>query len=118
MTVASTVDEYKGVRDFGKVWKPWEGAVTQILQEQPREGAAPAFVESRLETVAGSAVAAEMKSRGRPRARRLLRVLEHKKNILITTHLHPDPDALASCSALMQLLRARLPHAEVSMSIK
>jgi nanoRNase/pAp phosphatase (c-di-AMP/oligoRNAs hydrolase) len=77
-----------------------------------------AFVESCLETVADSAVAAERKSRGRPRARRLLHLLEHKKNILVTTHLHPDPDALASCSALMHLLRARLPHAEVSMSIK
>jgi nanoRNase/pAp phosphatase (c-di-AMP/oligoRNAs hydrolase) len=32
--------------------------------------------------------------------------------------MHPDPDALASCSALMHLLRVRLPHAEVSMSIK
>jgi nanoRNase/pAp phosphatase (c-di-AMP/oligoRNAs hydrolase) len=77
-----------------------------------------AFVESCLETVADSAVAAERKSRGRPRARRLLHVLEHKKNILVTTHLHPDPDALASCLGLMHLLRAKLPHADVSMSIK
>src|SRR5580658_3767008 len=77
-----------------------------------------AFVESCLETVADSAVAAERKSRGRPRARRLLHTLEHKKNILGTKHLHPDPDALASCMALVHLLRAKLPHADVSMSIK
>ncbi len=77
-----------------------------------------AFVESCLETVTDSAVAAERKSRGRPRARRLLYVLQSKKNILVTTHMHPDPDALASCLALVHLLRARLPDADVSMSIK
>jgi len=92
--------------------------VTNVLEHLPHDSAATAFVESCLETVAGSAVAAELKSRGRPRARRLLRVLEHKKNILITTHLHPDPDALGSSQALLHLLRQRLPHAKVSMSIK
>ena len=44
--------------------------------------------------------------------------MRHRKNILITTHLHPDPDALGSCQALLQLLRRRLPNAKVSMSIK
>jgi nanoRNase/pAp phosphatase (c-di-AMP/oligoRNAs hydrolase) len=91
--------------------------MTQVL-EHPHDTAATAFVESCLETVAGSAVAAELKSRGRPRARRLLKILEHKKNILITTHLHPDPDALGSSQALLHLLRAKLPEATVSMSIK
>ena len=77
------------------------------------------FVESCLETVADSAVAAERKSRGRPRAPRLLRVLAGKRNILVTTHLHPDPDALASSMAMVQLLRAKLPAGtRVSMSIK
>ena len=94
--------------------------MTQTLHEIPHhhDHAATAFVESCLETVAGSAVAAEMKSRGRPRARRLLKILEDKKNILITTHLHPDPDALGSSQALLQLLRTRLPKAKVNMSIK
>jgi nanoRNase/pAp phosphatase (c-di-AMP/oligoRNAs hydrolase) len=92
--------------------------VTNVLDHLPHDIAGTAFVESCLETVAGSAVAAELKSRGRPRGRKLLRILEHKKNILITTHLHPDPDALGSSHALLLLLRKRLPHARVSMSIK
>lgn len=85
-----------------------------------REGTAPLtpFVESCLEAVAGSAVAAERKSANRPRARRLLRLLRGKRDILITTHLHPDPDALASSMALVHLLRSTLPAAKVSMSIK
>ncbi len=88
------------------------------LPEISQDSASTAFVESCLETVAGSAVAAEMKSRHRPRARRLLRTLADKKNILITTHLHPDPDALGSSQGLLHLLRKRLPKAKVSMSIK
>lgn len=85
-------------------------------------GPMTAFVESCLETVAGSAVAAERKARGRPRAPRLLRTLAGKRNILVTTHLHPDPDALASSMAMVALLRAKLGSADapvkVSMSIK
>lgn len=77
-----------------------------------------AFVDSCLVTVAGSVAAAERKSRGRPRAKRLLRVLAGKKKILVTTHLHPDPDALASGMAMVHLLRDHLPDAVVSMSIK
>jgi nanoRNase/pAp phosphatase (c-di-AMP/oligoRNAs hydrolase) len=92
--------------------------VTQTLPEISHDSAVTAFVESCLETVAGSAAAAEMKSRGRPRAGRLLKILQNKKNILITTHLHPDPDALGSSQGLLQLLRAKLPKAKVSMSIK
>jgi nanoRNase/pAp phosphatase (c-di-AMP/oligoRNAs hydrolase) len=92
--------------------------VTSTLQEISHDNAGTAFVESCLETVAGSAVAAELKSRGRPRAKRLLRLLGDKRNILITTHLHPDPDALGSSQGLLQLLRRSLPRAKVSMSIK
>jgi nanoRNase/pAp phosphatase (c-di-AMP/oligoRNAs hydrolase) len=77
-----------------------------------------AFVESCLETVADSAHAAERKSRGRHQARKLLRALHGKKNVLITTHQHPDPDALASSMAMLYLLRAHLPDAVVSASIK
>jgi nanoRNase/pAp phosphatase (c-di-AMP/oligoRNAs hydrolase) len=88
------------------------------LHEFSHDQAATAFVESCLETVAGSAVAAELKARGRPRAKRLLKVLADKKNILITTHLHPDPDALGSSHGLLKLLRKRLPKAKISMSIK
>ncbi len=77
-----------------------------------------AFVESCVGTAADSAVAVERHARGHPRAAKLLRVLADKKNILVTTHLHPDPDALASGVALSTLLRTKLASAKVSMSIK
>lgn len=67
-----------------------------------------AFVESCVETVADSAQAAERRARGRPRARQLLATLAGKRNILVTTHVHPDPDALGSAWALKNLLEQRL----------
>jgi len=76
------------------------------------------FVESCLNTVAGSAVAVERGTRHRPRATRLLKVLAGKQNILVTSHQHPDPDALASAHALTYLLSSKLKNASVSMSIK
>lgn len=77
-----------------------------------------AFVESCVETVAGSAVAAQRRSRHRPPARKLLRVLKDKRNILVTTHEDPDPDALASSLALCYLLSNRLAGAKISLSLK
>lgn len=77
-----------------------------------------AFVESCVETAAGSAQAAERKARGRPRFGRLLHLLQSKQNILVTTHRFADPDALASGSALCYLLAAKLPNAKISMSVK
>jgi hypothetical protein len=77
-----------------------------------------AFVESCVDTVAGSAVAAQRNARGRPRAIKLLKLLADKKNILVTTHVHPDPDALASGTALCYLLEQKLKSANVTMSIK
>jgi nanoRNase/pAp phosphatase (c-di-AMP/oligoRNAs hydrolase) len=77
-----------------------------------------AFVESCVETVTGQAVKVEKRTRRHPRARQLLRLLQDKKNILITTHEHPDPDALASSLALCLLLSARLPGAKVSVALK
>ncbi len=78
-----------------------------------------AFVESCTKTAGSSAAAAARGSRGRPKARQLLRVLADKKKILITTHEHADPDALASCIGLQTLLTARLgTSAEVIISIK
>jgi nanoRNase/pAp phosphatase (c-di-AMP/oligoRNAs hydrolase) len=76
------------------------------------------FVESCVGTIADSAVAAERRARGRPRANRLLKVLADKRNVLVTTHMHPDPDALASASALTYLLEQKLKNAAVSLSIK
>lgn len=92
---------------------------TTLAAVKEANGPMNAFVESCLETVADSAVAAQRKARGRPRAPRLLRTLTGKRNILVTTHLHPDPDALASSMAMVALLRAKLGGGVVvSMSIK
>jgi nanoRNase/pAp phosphatase (c-di-AMP/oligoRNAs hydrolase) len=77
-----------------------------------------AFIESCVQTAADRAAVVHRGARGKPRARKLLRVLEGKKNILITTHRHPDPDALASSMALRALLSAKLKDARISLSIK
>src|SRR3954469_11688158 len=77
-----------------------------------------AFVESCVQTAAGKAAVADRSARGRPRAGKLLKVLEGKKNILVTTHQHPDPDALGSSIALVALLRSKLKDTRISMSIK
>lgn len=67
-----------------------------------------AFVESCVQTLAGSAVAVERRGRGRPHARRLLRTLAGRRNILLTTHMHPDPDAVGSAMGMCVLLDRRL----------
>jgi nanoRNase/pAp phosphatase (c-di-AMP/oligoRNAs hydrolase) len=77
-----------------------------------------AFVDTCVQTVAGSADAVQRNARSRPRAAKLLRALEGKRRILITTHMHPDPDALASSLALCVLLGAKLKDAVVSLSVK
>ena len=77
------------------------------------------FVESCVETVAGSAVAAERGARGRPRAKKLLALLQGKRNVLVTTHQHPDPDALGSGMGLCTLLSEKLPtRTRISFSVK
>jgi nanoRNase/pAp phosphatase (c-di-AMP/oligoRNAs hydrolase) len=83
-----------------------------------RLGSMTPFVESCVETVADSAGQIERRSRHKAHARHLLKVLAGKKNILITTHRYPDPDALASSLALCTLLKQKLPNAEVDVSIK
>src|SRR5688572_15617789 len=77
-----------------------------------------AFVESCAKTVTGSAAAVARRSRGRPKARQLLKLLGDRKKILITTHEHPDPDALASCVAMCELLQQKIPGADVKVSFK
>jgi nanoRNase/pAp phosphatase (c-di-AMP/oligoRNAs hydrolase) len=76
------------------------------------------FVESCVETAAGSAVSAQRRGRGRPGGRKLIKLLAGKRRILVTTHEHPDPDGLASALAMSALLRERLPSAEVCLSVK
>jgi nanoRNase/pAp phosphatase (c-di-AMP/oligoRNAs hydrolase) len=77
-----------------------------------------AFVESCAKTVTGSAAAVARRSRGRPKARQLLKLLGDKKKILVTTHQHPDPDALASCVAMYTLLQHKVAGADVKVSFK
>ena len=77
-----------------------------------------AFVESCAKAAAGSAAAVARRSRGRPKARQLLKLLADKKNILITTHPFADPDAIAGCQALCTLLTQKLANAQVKVSLK
>jgi nanoRNase/pAp phosphatase (c-di-AMP/oligoRNAs hydrolase) len=111
---------------------PSQPATTQPPQQQKPRAPRPkrirpiyrslpmtAFVTSCVETVSGSAAAAERRARGRPRARRLLKLLDGKRNILVTTHEHPDPDALASIHGIRRLLELKLPAGtRVATSIK
>ena len=76
------------------------------------------FVDSCVQTVAGSAGAVQKLTRRNPRAAKLLKALANKKRILVTTHMHPDPDALASSFALYTLLTLKLKGAEVFLSVK
>jgi nanoRNase/pAp phosphatase (c-di-AMP/oligoRNAs hydrolase) len=76
------------------------------------------FVESCVEAVTGSAVALERRTHGRKYARKLLRVLANKKNILVTTHEHPDPDAFGAALAMCTLLKQQLPEATITASLK
>ncbi len=77
-----------------------------------------AFIDSCVETIAGSAHAAEKKAKGKPRAKKLVALLAGKTNVLITTHEHPDPDALASALGLSTLLQTVLKDTNITVSIK
>jgi nanoRNase/pAp phosphatase (c-di-AMP/oligoRNAs hydrolase) len=98
--------------------RPVAAARLPVIVTVNAKSAMNTFVESCVNTAAGSAVAVERRARHRPRAARLLKLLAGKRNILVTTHLHPDPDALASSHALAYLLTTKLPGATVTMSIK
>src|SRR3982750_3623097 len=76
------------------------------------------FVESCVLTAEGSALAAQRLPRGKPHARKLLKLLATKKRNLITTPSHPDPDALGSSMAMLHLLRTNLKDATVHFSVK
>lgn len=77
-----------------------------------------AFVDACVGTVTGSARAVARRAKGKPRAKQLLRALADKKHILVTTHQHADPDAVASSLALRHLLGSRLKSAQVQTAIK
>jgi nanoRNase/pAp phosphatase (c-di-AMP/oligoRNAs hydrolase) len=76
------------------------------------------FVESFVSNLADSATKVARKSRSQLRAHRLLKLLADKKRILVTSHMHPDPDAIASCMGVRALLKAKLKDAEVDFSLK
>ncbi len=77
-----------------------------------------AFVDSYLETVTSSVHKVSRQNAGRLKARRLLKVLADKKRILVTSHLHPDPDAVASAAGMLRILETKLPDAIITLSIK
>jgi nanoRNase/pAp phosphatase (c-di-AMP/oligoRNAs hydrolase) len=77
-----------------------------------------AFVESCVTTAADKAELAERLTRDKPRAWKLIGLLEGKQKILITTHIHPDPDAIASSMALLHLLRSKLRDTTIHFSVK
>jgi len=76
------------------------------------------FVESCVKPITDSASAASRGARRSPRAKKLLRALADKKNILVTTHMHPDPDALASGMAMTELLKLKLKNAKITFCVK
>jgi nanoRNase/pAp phosphatase (c-di-AMP/oligoRNAs hydrolase) len=75
-----------------------------------------AFVESCLDTL--SSTAQKVQRRTTPRAKQMIRTLAGKTNILITTHMHPDPDAAASCLGMQRLLLSAIPSAKVTIRFK
>ena len=75
-----------------------------------------AFVDSCIDTM--NSTAQRVQRRTLPHARKLLKALAGKSNILITTHVHPDPDAAASCLAMQRLLEATLPAAKLTIRFK
>jgi nanoRNase/pAp phosphatase (c-di-AMP/oligoRNAs hydrolase) len=76
------------------------------------------FVESFVQTAEAGAVSADRTTRGRSRAKKLIKLLTGKSRILVTAHQHPDPDALASCLALCTLLNAKLSNVTVHLMFK
>lgn len=104
-------------QDDGKVAQAARAATAEALRGKSNSMTS-SFVESCVEAAADSAVAVVKGSRHRPHARKLLQVLKDRRNILVTTHEHPDPDALASSFALTRLLQLKLRDAKISVSVK
>lgn len=76
------------------------------------------FVNACLSTMSDSAAKVDRRERTRPSAARMIKALSSKTNVLITTHLHPDPDALASCLGILVLLKASLKHVKFTVRLK
>jgi nanoRNase/pAp phosphatase (c-di-AMP/oligoRNAs hydrolase) len=84
-------------------------ALRDFVRTKPafREIDMTAFVDSCIDTMNNTASAVQ--KRAHPRAQKMLAALSGKSNILITAHIHPDPDAAASCLGIKKLLEATLP---------
>jgi len=76
------------------------------------------FVESCIAASADSAHKVARATRGKPTAHKLIKLLSDKKRVLITTHMHPDPDALATCVGVRALIQHALPNVKIVVSIK
>jgi nanoRNase/pAp phosphatase (c-di-AMP/oligoRNAs hydrolase) len=77
------------------------------------------FVDQCVQSVTDKALAVSRShGRRRSRARKLLKVLAGKKRILVTTHVHPDPDALGAGLGITHLLSTKLKDAQVHFSVK
>lgn len=74
------------------------------------------FVDSCIDTM--NSTAKQVQRRVRPHAHKMLRALAGKSNILITTHIHPDPDAAGSCLGIKRILDASLPGTKVTIRFK
>ena len=77
-----------------------------------------AFVDSYVGTATDTAARVHRSTKGKPTGAKLLALLKEKRNLLVTCHTHPDPDALGSAMGMRTLLRAKLPDAKVTLSIK
>jgi nanoRNase/pAp phosphatase (c-di-AMP/oligoRNAs hydrolase) len=77
-----------------------------------------AFITSCVGATAGPVKRVDQRTWRRPRAQQLLKHLRGKQRILVTTHEHPDPDALASAIGLSYLLEQLLPDVSVTTSFK
>ena len=77
-----------------------------------------AFVDAAVAALTDSAAKAERHQPVRPRLSKLLKALAGRSKIIVTSHLHPDPDALGSAQSMAVLLAALLPDAKVRVCLR
>ena len=76
------------------------------------------FVDNVVETAEDSARAIERMRAKHPSAKDLVKALAGKTRILVTCHMHPDPDALGAGAGMKYLLERRLPGASVDFAVR
>ena len=75
-------------------------------------------VDAAVAALTDSAIKARREQRTRPRVKKLLNALAGKSKIIVTSHLHPDPDALGSAQAMAVLLTTLLPEVKVRVCLR